>query len=99
MNPLTLTRYTLTSCLGAGLQAHVDALRDRRSGLTPCAFETARLDTWVGQVPDQQLAPVPVSLPRYDCRNNRLAHLALAQDGFDDAVAEARSRYGAKLQK
>ena len=95
MNPLTLTRYTLTSCLGAGLQAHVDALRDRRSGLTPCAFETARLDTWVGQVPDQQLAPVPVSLPRYDCRNNRLAHLALAQDGFDDAVAEARSRYGA----
>jgi 3-oxoacyl-[acyl-carrier-protein] synthase-1 len=95
MNPLTLTRYTLTTCLGAGLQAHVDALRDRRSGLTPCAFETARLDTWVGQVPDQQLAPVPVSLPRYDCRNNRLAHLALAQDGFDDAVAEARSRYGA----
>jgi 3-oxoacyl-[acyl-carrier-protein] synthase-1 len=95
MNPLTLTRYTLTTCLGAGLQAHVDALRDRRSGLTPCAFETARLDTWVGQVPDQQLAPVPVSLTRYDCRNNRLAHLALAQDGFDDAVAEARSRYGA----
>ena len=95
MNPVTLTRYTLTSCLGAGLQAHVDALRDRRSGLAPCAFETARLDTWVGQVPDQQLAPAPVSLAHYDCRNNRLAHLALAQDGFDDAVAEARNRYGA----
>jgi 3-oxoacyl-[acyl-carrier-protein] synthase I len=95
MNPLTLTRYTLTSCLGAGLQPHVDALRDRRSGLMPCAFETARLDTWVGQVPDQALAPAPVSLAHYDCRNNRLAHLALAQDGFDDAVAEARSRYGA----
>jgi 3-oxoacyl-[acyl-carrier-protein] synthase-1 len=30
-----------------------------------------------------------------DCRNNRLAQLALAQDGFLDAVARARSRYGA----
>jgi len=94
MNPLTLTHYTLTSSLGAGLEAHVDALRGRRSGLAPCAFESARLDTWVGQVPDQQLASVPVSLARYDCRNNRLAHLALAQDGFDDAVSEARGRYG-----
>ena len=95
MIPLTLTHYTLTSSLGAGLEAHVDALRGKRSGLAPCAFETAQLDTWVGQVPDRQLAPVPVSLAHYDCRNNRLAQLALAQDGFDTAVAEARSRYGA----
>ena len=94
MNPLTLTHYTLTSSLGAGLEAHVDALRSRRSGLAPCAFESARLDTWVGQVPDRALAPVPVSLAHYDCRNNRLAQHALAQDGFDEAVAEARSRYG-----
>ncbi|HYL19115.1 MAG TPA: beta-ketoacyl-[acyl-carrier-protein] synthase II, partial [Burkholderiales bacterium] len=41
MIPLTLTHYTLTSSLGAGLDAHVDALRGRRSGLAPCAFETA----------------------------------------------------------
>jgi 3-oxoacyl-[acyl-carrier-protein] synthase-1 len=95
MNPLTLTHYTLTSSLGTGLDAHIDALRGLRSGLAPCAFESARLDTWVGQVPDHQLAPVPLSLARYDCRNNRLAHLALTQDRFDEAVAEARSRYGA----
>lgn len=70
----------------------MEALRAGRSGLAPCAFETARLDTWVGQVPDEELSALPE--PAADCRNNRLAQLALAQDGFLGAVAQARSRYG-----
>lgn len=95
MNPLTLSSFTLTSGLGTGLRAHVDALLGQRSGLAPCTFESARLDTWIGQVPDERLAPVPAELAAYDCRNNRLAQLALAQDGFTQAVAQARQRYGA----
>ena len=35
------------------------------------------------------------ALARFDCRNNRLADLALRTDGFADAVAAARRRYGA----
>jgi 3-oxoacyl-[acyl-carrier-protein] synthase I len=75
------------------MRAHLDALRNGRSGLTPCAFEGAQLDTWVGQVPDEQLAPLPAEQAAFDCRNNRLAQLALAQDGFLQAVAQARNRY------
>ncbi len=96
MKPLTLSRFTLTSSLGIGLRAHLDALAAGRSGLAPCAFETARLDTWVGQVPDTQLSPVRGTLAAFDCRNNRLAQLALMQDGFQRAVEEAASRYGAR---
>src|SRR5207344_1555241 len=81
--------------LGVGLRAHMEALSSGRSGLAPCKFESARLDTWVGQVQDQLLAPLPAAMAAADCRNNRLAQLALAQDGFLDAVARARSRYGA----
>jgi 3-oxoacyl-[acyl-carrier-protein] synthase I len=95
MNPLILSSFTLTSGLGAGLRVHLDALLSRRSGLAPCAFETAQLDTWVGQVPDAQLRPLPEALSAFDCRNNRIAALALQQDGFEDAVARARARYGA----
>jgi len=95
MNPLTLSSFTLTSGLGTGLRAHADALLGQRSGLAPCTFESARLDTWVGQVPDERLAPVAAELAAYDCRNNRLAQLALAQDGFTQVVAQARQRYGA----
>jgi 3-oxoacyl-[acyl-carrier-protein] synthase-1 len=32
----------------------------------------------------------------FDCRNNRLAQLGLIADGFGQAVAQARSRYGAR---
>ena len=41
---------TATSALGAGLDAQLQALRQGRSGLKPCDFETAQLDTWVGEV-------------------------------------------------
>jgi 3-oxoacyl-[acyl-carrier-protein] synthase-1 len=34
-------------------------------------------------------------LASYDCRNNRMAQLAIEQDGFARAVAQARERYGA----
>ena len=95
MQPLVLSRYTLTTSLGAGLSDHVRALAGNRSGLAPCGFETVRLDTWTGQVPDAQLAELEPALSLFDCRNNRLALLASRQDGFEAAVADARSRYGA----
>jgi 3-oxoacyl-[acyl-carrier-protein] synthase-1 len=37
---------------------------------------------------------LPRSLASFDCRNNRLAELALGADGFLDAVAATRSRLG-----
>jgi len=70
-------------------------LTQQRSGLAPCSFETARLDTWIGQVPDSQLPVLESELSRFECRNNRLALLAARQDGFEQAVADARERYGA----
>jgi 3-oxoacyl-[acyl-carrier-protein] synthase-1 len=38
----------------------------------------------------------PPDLAGYACRNNRLAEMALRTDGFADAVAAARERYGAE---
>ena len=94
MQPLYLRHITLASSIGIGLAATLQALRERRSGLAPCAFETAELNTFVGQVADRALAPVRADLARFDCRNNRLAQLALQQDGFAAAAAQARHRFG-----
>jgi 3-oxoacyl-[acyl-carrier-protein] synthase-1 len=71
------------------------ALREKRSGLTPCDFETARIDTYVGTVPALDDLRVRPDLLDYDCRNNRLAQLCLEQDGFAGQVAAARDRHGA----
>ena len=95
MQPLAISCYSVVNCLGTGKQAIADAMRDRRSGLTPCDFETVALDTYIGRVPGLEDDCVRPDLEAYDCRNNRLAQLGLEADGFAGAVAEARSRYGA----
>ncbi|APZ42057.1 beta-ketoacyl-[acyl-carrier-protein] synthase family protein [Acidihalobacter ferrooxydans] len=95
MQPLHLTAYTATSALGHGNAAHADALRTMRGGLRPCDFEDVDLDTWIGRVTGIEDAPITGHLAAYDCRNNRLAALALEADGFAAAVADARRRLGA----
>lgn len=95
MQPLVFSRLAVASSAAIGIDATVDALRARRTGLAPCAFETAQLETCVGQVADADLPPVRPDLAEFDCRNNRLAQLGLRQDGFEEAVLEARERHGA----
>ena len=95
MKALALTAFTATSAIGRGLAATLESLRAARSGLSRCAFETVVLDTWIGEVPGVDAAPLPQSLTKvFDCRNNRLAWLALAQDGVAEAVARSAARYG-----
>ncbi len=94
MKPLAIKHYTATSCLGHGLAPMRRALQERRGGLAPCRFETADLDTYIGTVAGLDEERIPGPLREFDCRNNRLAHLALRQDGFDEAVKAAVARTG-----
>lgn len=94
MSPLLLSAFTATSCLGRGITPTLAALRDERSGLAPCAFETVRLDTCVGEVAGVDGTVLPPGLDAFECRNNRLAWLGLSQDGMAGAVADAARRYG-----
>jgi 3-oxoacyl-[acyl-carrier-protein] synthase I len=74
----------------------LDALRQRKSGLAPCHFDTVDLATFVGEVPGVDDVRLPEELVEFDCRNNRLAQLGLVQDGFAQAVAAAAEKYGAR---
>jgi len=94
MTPLGIRHYTVTTALGAGLTAQLEALRNERSGLSAEPFESAALNTWTGRVAGLD-TPLPTEFADWDCRNNRLAELGLAQDGFAAAVANALARYGA----
>ena len=94
MRPLAITAATASSSLGLGLQAHRAALASGASGLAPCRFETAALETFVGEIAGVDETSLPRALAAFDCRNNRAAELGLAQDGFEDAVRAAISRHG-----
>ncbi len=94
MDPLALTSFTATSCIGRGVGATLATLRAQRTGLAPCAFESVTLDTCVGEVAGVDDAPLPATLREFECRNNRLALLGLGEDGFAEAVKRAASRHG-----
>lgn len=96
MKLLQLSHFTLTTCLGAGIDANLEALQQQRSGLAPCAFETVRLDTSIGAVAELDTVRLRADLRAFDCRNNRLAQLALEQDAFAGAVAERLRDYDDK---
>jgi 3-oxoacyl-[acyl-carrier-protein] synthase-1 len=74
----------------------MDALRTRRSGLIPCAFEDVDLETYIAKVEALDAYRVREDLSAYDCRNNRLAQFCLEQDGFEDAIVAAKNKYGSK---
>jgi 3-oxoacyl-[acyl-carrier-protein] synthase-1 len=94
MQPLVLAEFTATSCIGTGVVPTLASLAEQRSGLRRCDFETVRIDTHIGEVPGVDAQRLPTQLRRFDCRNNRLAELALRQDGFLDAVDTAAVRWG-----
>jgi 3-oxoacyl-[acyl-carrier-protein] synthase-1 len=96
LQPLLLSAACSANCLGAGVDATVTALQNGRGGLAPCRFDTVALQTFTGQVDGLEHVRMRPSLARYDCRNHRLAQLAMEQDGFSDAVAAARKRYGSQ---
>jgi 3-oxoacyl-[acyl-carrier-protein] synthase-1 len=95
MKPLAVSDFTLATALGAGRATTLAALREGQSGLRREPFETATLDTWLGQVEGVDAVVLPEALARYDCRNNRLAWLGLQADGFFERVLQARERHGA----
>lgn len=93
--PLALSAFTLVTALGAGCAPNLRALRAGLSALAPCSFDTLPFLTHVGEVGGLDAAALHEPLAGFDCRNNRLAALAVRQDGFDQSVVRARNRHGA----
>ena len=94
MRPLVLTATTVISAIGRGTAPTLAALRERHGGLTPCDF-LGITTGFIGRVPGVETHALPPEFSRFDCRNNRLADMALRTDGFAAAVAAARERLGA----
>ena len=95
MTPLAITALSSVSALGRGRAAAADALRADRGGLRACDYEDAYVDCFIGRVDGVEDAPLTTAFRRFDCRNNRLAELALQADGVDAAVERTLRRYGA----
>jgi 3-oxoacyl-[acyl-carrier-protein] synthase I len=94
MPPLAISDFSVVTCLGAGRAPTLAALREGRSFLAPCTFDAVPFPAYAGEIPELDNSPLVGELAAFDCRNHRLAALALREDGFADAVAEVRERHG-----
>ncbi|MEM6547895.1 MAG: beta-ketoacyl-ACP synthase [Pseudomonadota bacterium] len=91
---IRITAYSLATCLGLGRAVHLDALREGRSGLTPCDFPAVPIRCHIGRVAEVEALAFPQAVADFDNRATRLALLALQSDGLAGAVAAMRDRWG-----
>jgi 3-oxoacyl-[acyl-carrier-protein] synthase I len=94
VQPLLVRTFTTTTALGRGIAHTLSALREQRSGLKARSWETVELATCLGEVEGLDAMAMRPDLQDFDCRNNRLAQLALEQDGFMQSVQAVAERYG-----
>src|SRR5262249_54989917 len=93
MTRLHLTALGIVTAIGHGKRAVADRLFAARTGLVERRDFIPGAAAWVGEV-GAALPEVPAGLSRFDCRNNRLAALALTEIAPEIAVAQRR--YGAE---
>ena len=61
-------------------------------GLRPGDFPGGPEGIWIGRVSGLEGVALPPDLAPYACRNNRLAEMALATDGFFERASKASQR-------
>jgi 3-oxoacyl-[acyl-carrier-protein] synthase I len=97
MFPCIIEAFTGVSALGRGRHQIAEALWAGRCGLQPNGFGDSATDirSYIGRVEGVDEVSLPEKLAASDCRNHRLAWLALHQDEFDQRVAAVALKYGA----
>jgi 3-oxoacyl-[acyl-carrier-protein] synthase-1 len=95
MPALAIRAFTATTALGRGRDAQAAGLRERRGGLRRNDFGAQPLPTWIGRVDGLEQAALPERFAQWECRNNRLAWLALSQDDLLGRLQALVERHGA----
>jgi 3-oxoacyl-[acyl-carrier-protein] synthase-1 len=86
--------YSTVNAGGRGNAASWQSMATGRCGLQRNALPWCDLNAWIGEVAGVDDVELPPALRAWDCRNHRLAWLALQGDGFAAAVRAAAQRHG-----
>lgn len=92
---LGLVASTVVHAAGHDPNSLWRAAIEGRSGLRRNDLDWCSLDAWIGRVPGVEDSTLPSALAPWDCRNHRLAWMALRDPAFAKAVEAAIARHGA----
>lgn len=87
-----ITGYCIASPIGVGRKSTLTAMLEGHSGLAPNDYGPP--GRCLGQIDELANMRLTGKLAAYDCRNNRLAELALDDAAFLARVEDARNRLG-----
>jgi len=91
---LQISASTMVNATGAGKTVTQEAISDLKSGLQQAEYPGLDFETWFGQVSGLESVAIENNLREFECRNNRLAKLALDTDQFRQAVKQRKNKYG-----
>lgn len=90
---MAIAARAVVTAAGVGEALLLQALREHRSALRPNTVSSRPMNTMVGEVPGVDQATVPRALQHLDCRNHRLAAMAIS-GGFEASVQAVLHRFG-----
>lgn len=94
LDEIGITARAAVSAVGWGAEAHLNAMRELRSGLRRCDFEDVNIPCFIGRVTGIEELAFPPAQAAFDNRATRLALAAVETDNFRQSVAEAVARWG-----
>lgn len=94
IEPVGVSAVALSHALGSGVDSLWSAIMEGRSGLLRNNLEWTDLNCWIGRCPGIENLVLPDRFKGYDCRNHRLAWLALQDEKMRTALDGAMSHYG-----
>ena len=84
----------MTHSLGLGVDLLWDSVIQKKSGLRKNDFDWCDLDCWIGKSPEVELSALPESWHQWDCRNHRLAWMAMQDAVFRQALHNQIGKLG-----
>jgi len=94
ITPIAIVASSLVNATGCGKQATIASLKNGVTGLRSISFPGLNFNTWLGTVDAIDMVELESSLQQFNCRNNKLAKLALDSDNFRGAVNNVIHKYG-----
>lgn len=91
---LGITATTIVHAAGEGVDTLWQAVSLGRTALRPNSLSWCDIKCWTGAAPGVEATTLPEVLRDADCRNHRLAWLALRVPEFKAAIDDALGRYG-----
>lgn len=95
LKPLGVAALAVTHSLGSGADLLWHSVTHKTPGLRKNALDWCDLDCWIGQSSEVEHSPLPQAFQRWDCRNHRLAWLALQSAEFRQQMDKQIARFGA----